>query len=38
MDVDPDLFYSIKDPTLMSMNILPEVSLATTADGVIFLP
>jgi len=38
IDIDPERFKGVKDKTLMSMNTLPHVCLATTADGVIFVP
>ncbi len=37
LDIDPLVFLGVKDPTLMCMNILSKTSLATSADGVIFL-
>ena len=37
VDINPQAFLGMRDPTLMSMNILPQTSLATSADGVIFL-
>jgi uncharacterized iron-regulated protein len=37
LDIDRQVFLGVKDPTLMCMNILPQTSLATSADGVIFL-
>jgi uncharacterized iron-regulated protein len=36
-DIDPQTFLGVKDPTLLCMNIFPQTSLATSADGVIFL-
>jgi len=38
VNVDPKTFRGVKDPTLQSMNLHPQTSLANTADGVIFLP
>lgn len=38
LDINPSYFAGIKDPTLMAMNTDPQVSLATAADGVIFMP
>jgi hypothetical protein len=37
IDINNQSFLGMKDPTLMSMNILPQTCLATSADGVIFL-
>lgn len=38
VDIEPRLFSGVKDTALMSMNIKPQVSLASAADGVILLP
>ena len=38
MDIDPEVFKGVKDPTLKSLNLLPQISLCNSADGVIFLP
>ncbi len=38
LDINPSQFAGIKDPTLMAMNTREQVSLATSADGVIFMP
>ena len=38
LDINPLHFAGIKDPTLMAMNTAEQVSLATAADGVIFMP
>ncbi|MEA3223058.1 MAG: hypothetical protein U9P49_07840 [Thermodesulfobacteriota bacterium] len=38
LDIEPRLFSGVKDAALMSMNIKPQVGLASAADGVILLP
>ena len=38
LDIDPVIFHGVKDPTLKSLNLRPQISLSETADGVIFLP
>jgi uncharacterized iron-regulated protein len=38
MDVTPNKFKGIKDPTLMALNTKSEVSIETAADGIILLP
>jgi len=38
LDTNPLCFAGVKDPTLMAMNTTEQVSLATAADGVIFMP
>jgi len=38
IDISPSIFKGVKDPILTAMNTMPNVSLATTADGVILMP
>ncbi len=38
MDINPLDFQGVKDPTLKALNTKPEVSIATTADGIILMP
>ncbi len=38
MDVCPVRFTGVKMPLLKAMNVQPQVSLVTTADGIILLP
>lgn len=38
MDITPVRFGGVKMPLLNSMNIRPDVSIATVADGIILLP
>ena len=38
MDINPVYFKDIQDPTLKALNTKPQVSIATSADGIILLP
>ncbi len=38
MDITPVMFDGVKMPLLNSMNILPNISLVSVADGIILLP
>ena len=38
MDVNPVYFKDIQDPTLKALNTKPQVSIATSADGIILMP
>lgn len=38
MDINPVMFDGVKMPLLSSMNILPNISLVSVADGIILLP